>query len=122
MYIKLKILIMKHLKRFESYSEKQEVKVNEEFDFAAVSDIYNNFVQWLQQSHYDGTHDLVYNWETVSGVLGALGLVGGAFLPSYLKFSKEKKDAVNKRIADTIAANPDKDPKEIAKEITEELK
>lgn len=113
---------MKHLKRFESYSEKQEVKVNEEFDFAAVSDIYNNFVQWLQQSHYDGTHDLVYNWETVSGVLGALGLVGGAFLPSYLKFSKEKKDAVNKRIADTIAANPDKDPKEIAKEITEELK
>lgn len=114
---------MKHLKRFESYSEKQEViKVNEEFDFAAMSDIYNSFVQWLQTSHYDATHDLVYNWETVSGVLGAIGLIGGAFLPSYLKFNKEKKDAVNKRIADTITANPDKDPKEIAKEIIDEMK
>ena len=116
---------MKHLQKFESYSntEKQEVsKVNEEFDFAAMTDLYNGFVNWLQQTHYDGTHELVANWEMVSGVLGALGLVGGTFLPSYLRFNKEQKAAVNKRIADEIAANPDKDPKEIAREIAEELK
>jgi hypothetical protein len=116
---------MKHLQKFESYSntEKQEVsKVNEEFDFAAMTDLYNGFVNWLQQSHYDGTGELVANWEAVSGVLGALGLVGGAFLPSYLRFNKEQKEAVNKRIADAIAANPDKDPKEIAQEITNEMK
>jgi len=116
---------MKHLQKFESYSdiEKQEVgKVNEEFDFAAMTDLYNGFVNWLQQTHYDGTHELVANWEMVSGVLGALGLVGGAFLPSYLRFNKEQKDAVNQRIADAIAANPDRDPKEIAQEITNEMK
>ena len=117
---------MKHLQKFESYSNvenKQEVnKVNEEFDFTALVDIYNGFVQWLQQSHYDGTHELVANWESVAGVLGALGLVGGTFLPSYLKFNKEQKDAVNKRIADKIAENPNADPKQIAKEIADELK
>jgi len=116
---------MKHIQKFESYSvnENKEVKkVNEEFDFAALTDIYNGFVQWLQASHYDGTHELVANWEAVAGVLGALGLVGGTILPSYLKFNKEQKDAVNKRIADKIAENPDADPKQIAKEITDELK
>lgn len=116
---------MKHLQKFESYSntEKQEVgKVNEEFDFAAMTDLYNGFVQWLQATHYDGTGELVANWEMVSGVLGALGLVGGTFLPSYLRFNKQQKEAVNKRIADAIAANPDKDPKEIAQEITNEMK
>jgi hypothetical protein len=64
----------------------------------------------------------VANWEVVSGVLGAIGLVGGTFLPSYLKFNREQKAAVNKRIADKIAENPDADPKQIAKEITDELK
>jgi hypothetical protein len=116
---------MKHIQKFESYSinENKEVKkVNEEFDFAALTDIYNGFVQWLQTSHYDGTHELVANWEAVAGVLGALGLVGGTILPSYLKFNKEQKDAVNKMIADKIAENPDADPKQIAKEITDQLK
>jgi len=116
---------MKHIQKFESYSinENKEVKrVNEEFDFVALTDIYNGFVQWLQTSHYDGTHELVANWEVVSGVLGAIGLVGGTFLPSYLKFNREQKAAVNKRIADKIAENPDADPKQIAKEISDELK
>lgn len=116
---------MKHIQKFESYSinENKEVKrVNEEFDFAAMTDLYNGFVQWLQATHYDGTGELVANWEAVSGVLGALGLVGGAFLPSYLKFNKEQKEAVNKRIADKIAQNPDADPKQIAKEIADEFK
>jgi hypothetical protein len=117
---------MKHLQKFESYSNvenKQEVnKINEEFDFVAMTDLYNGFVNWLQTSHYDGTGELVANWELASGVLGAIGLVGGAFLPSYLKFNKEQKEAVNKRIADAIAANPDKDAKEIAQEIANEMK
>ena len=116
---------MKHLQKFESYSntEKQEVsKVNEEFDFAAMTDLYNGFVQWLQATHYDGTGELVANWEMVSGVLGALGLVGGTILPSYLKFNREQKAEVNKRIADKIAQNPDADPKQIAKEIADEFK
>jgi hypothetical protein len=116
---------MKHIQKFESYSinENKEFKrVNEEFDFVALTDIYNGFVQWLQTSHYDGTHELVANWEVVSGVLGAIGLVGGTFLPSYLKFNREQKAAVNKRIADKIAENPDADPKQIAKEISDELK
>ena len=109
---------MKHLTKFESYSntESTEVKrVNEEFDFAALTEIYNGFVQWLQQSHYDGTHELV------AGVLGAIGLVGGTFLPAYLKFNKEQKDAANKMIADKIAENPDADPKQIAKEVNDQL-
>lgn len=115
---------MKHLRKFESYSntESTEVKrVNEEFDFAALTEIYNGFVQWLQTSHYDGTHELVANWEAVAGVLGAIGLVGGTFLPSYLKFNKEQKDAANKMIADKIAENPDADPKQIAKEVNDQL-
>jgi hypothetical protein len=115
---------MKHIQKFESYSinENKEVKkVNEEFDFVALTEIYNGFVQWLQTSHYDGTHELVANWEVVSGVLGALGLVGGAFLPSYLKFNKEQKDMANKMIADRIAENPDADTKQIAKEVSDEL-
>lgn len=115
---------MKHLTKFESYSntESTEVKrVNEEFDFAALTEIYNGFVQWLQQSHYDGTHELVANWEAVAGVLGAIGLVGGTFLPAYLKFNKEQKDAANKMIADKIAENPDADPKQIAKEVNDQL-
>jgi hypothetical protein len=115
---------MKHIQKFESYSinENKEVKkVNEEFDFVALTEIYNGFVQWLQTSHYDGTGELVANWEVVSGVLGALGLVGGAFLPSYLKFNKERKAMVNKMIADKIAENPDADPKQIAKEINDQL-
>jgi hypothetical protein len=39
-----------------------------------------------------------------------------------LRFNKEQKDAVNKRIADKIAENPDADPKQIAKEIADEHK
>lgn len=116
---------MKHIQKFKSYSinENKEVKkVNEEFDLVALSDIYNGFVQWLQQSHYDGTHELVANWEVVSGVLGAIGLVGGTFISTYLNFNKEQKAAVNQKIADKIAENPDADPKEIAKQITDELK
>ena len=114
---------MKHLQKFESYStpNTEVTKVNEEFDFVALTEIYNGFVQWLQQSHYDGTHELVANWEAVAGVLGAIGLVGGTFLPSYLKFNKEQKDMANKMIADKIAENPDADPKQIAKEVSDEL-
>ncbi len=115
---------MKHIQKFESYSinENKEVeKVNEEFDFAALADIYNGFVQWLQTSHYDGTHELVANWEVVSGVLGALGLTSPIWL-SFAKFNKEQKEAINKKIADKIAENPDADPKQIAKEITDEVK
>ena len=48
---------MKHIKKFESYGTKEVSKVNEEFDFAALTDIYNGFVQWLQSSHFDGTGD-----------------------------------------------------------------
>jgi hypothetical protein len=115
---------MKHIQKFESYSinENKEVeKVNEEFDFAALSDIYNGFVQWLQTSHYDGTHELVANWEVVSGVLGALGLTSPLWM-GWRKFNKEQKEMINKRIADKIAENPDADPKQIAKEITDEVK
>jgi hypothetical protein len=114
---------MKHLQKFESYStpNTEVTKVNEEFDFVALTEIYNGFVQWLQQSHYDGTHELVANWEAVAGVLGAIGLVGGTFLPAYLKFNKEQKDLANKMIADKIAENPDADPKVIAKEVSDEL-
>lgn len=114
---------MKHLRKFESYSntESTEVKkVNEEFDFAALTDIYNGFVQWLQATHYDGTHELVANWEAVAGVLGALGLTSPLWL-GWRKFNKEQKDAINKRIADKIAENPDADPKQIAKEINDEV-
>jgi len=44
---------MKHLQKFESYStpNTEVTKVNEEFDFVALTEIYNGFVQWLQQSH-----------------------------------------------------------------------
>lgn len=115
---------MKHIQKFESYSipNTKVTKVNEEFDLVALSDIYNGFVQWLQQSHYDGTHELVANWEVVSGVLGAIGLVGGTFISTYLNFNKEQKAIVNQKIADKIAENPQADPKEIAKQITDELK
>ena len=83
--------------------------------------LINGFVQWLQTSHYDGTHELVANWEVVSGVLGALGLTSPIWL-SFAKFNKEQKVAINKKIADKIAENPDADPKQIAKEISDELK
>ena len=114
---------MKHIQKFKSYSinENKEVKkVNEEFDMSILSQVpemFNQFVAWLNTSHYDGTHELVANWEVVSGVLGAIGLVGGTFIPTYLKFNKEQKAAVNQKIADKIAENPDADPKEIAKQI-----
>ena len=113
---------MKHIQKFKSYSinENKEVKkVNEEFDMSILSQVpemFNQFVAWLNTSHYDGTHELVANWEVVSGVLGAIGLVGGTFIPTYLKFNKEQKAAVNQKIADKIAENPDADPKEIAKQ------
>ena len=114
---------MKHIQKFKSYSinENKEVKkVNEEFDMSILSQVpemFNQFVAWLNTSHYDGTHELVANWEVVSGVLGAIGLVGGTFIPTYLKFNKEQKAAVNQKIADKIAENPDAGPKEIAKQI-----
>ena len=115
---------MKHLQKFESYSTPNtEVgKVNEEFDMSILSQVpemFNQFVDWLNTSRYDGTGELVANWEAVAGVLGAIGLVGGAFLPSYLKFNKEQKDAANKMIADKIAENPKADPKTIAKQIVD---
>jgi hypothetical protein len=118
---------MKHLQKFESYStpNKEVTKVNEEFDMGILSQVpemFNQFVTWLNTSHYDGTHELVANWESVAGVLGAIGLVGGAFLPSYLKFNKEQKEAANKMIADKIAENPQADPKAIAKQIVDESK
>ena len=118
---------MKHLQKFESYStpNTEVTKVNEEFDMAILSQVpemFNQFVAWLNTSHYDGTHELVANWESVAGVLGAIGLVGGTFLPTYLKFNKEQKDAANKKIADKIAENPKADPKEIAKQIVDESK
>lgn len=118
---------MKHLQKFESYStpNTEVTKVNEEFDMAILSQVpemFNQFVAWLNTSHYDGTHELVKNWENVAGVLGAIGLVGGTFLPAYLKFNKEQKEAANKKIADKIAENPQADPKEIAKQIVDESK
>ena len=118
---------MKHIQKFESYltPNTEVTKVNEEFDMAILSQVpemFNQFVAWLNTSHYDGTHELVANWESVAGVLGAIGLVGGTFLPTYLKFNKEQKDAANKKIADKIAENPKADPKEIAKQIVEESK
>jgi hypothetical protein len=117
---------MKHLQKFESYStpNTEVTKVNEEFDMGILSQVpemFNQFVAWLQTSHYDGTHELVANWESVAGVLGAIGLVGGTFLPSYLKFNKEQKELANKMIADKIAENPQADPKQIAKEVSEEF-
>ena len=113
---------MKHIQKFESYStpNTKVTKVNEEFDMSILSQVpemFNQFVAWLNTSHYDGTHELVANWEVVSGVLGAIGLVGGTFIPTYLKFNKEQKAAVNQKIADKIAENPDAGPKEIAKQI-----
>jgi nitrate/nitrite transporter NarK len=87
-----------------------------------VPEMFNQFVTWLNTSHYDGTHELVANWEVVTGVLGAIGLVGGTFLPAYLRFNKQQKEAVNKRIADAIAENPQADPKTIAKQIVDESK
>ena len=118
---------MKHIQKFESYltPNTEVTKVNEEFDMAILSQVpemFNQFVAWLNTSHYDGTHELVANWESVAGVLGAIGLVGGTFLPAYLKFNKEQKDAANKKIADKIAENPKADPKEIAKQIVDESK
>ena len=118
---------MKHILNFESYltPNTEVTKVNEEFDMAILSQVpemFNQFVAWLNTSHYDGTHELVANWESVAGVLGAIGLVGGTFLPTYLKFNKEQKDAANKKIADKIAENPKADPKEIAKQIVDESK
>ena len=118
---------MKHIQKFESYltPNTEVTKVNEEFDMAILSQVpemFNQFVAWLSTSHYDGTHELVANWESVAGVLGAIGLVGGTFLPTYLKFNKEQKDAANKKIADKIAENPKADPKEIAKQIVDESK
>ena len=112
---------MKHIQKFESYSTVEKTgKVNEEFDMSIISQIpelFNQFTQWLQQTHYDGTHELVANWEIVSGVLGAIAIMGGTFIPSYLKFNKEQKEATNKMIADKIAENPDADVKDIAKQI-----
>ena len=112
---------MKHIKKFESYGTKEVSKVNEEFDFAALTDIYNGFVQWLQSSHFDGTGDLVGNWETVAGVLGALGLSSPLWFGA-IKHNKEMKDQLNKVIAKKIQENPDKDPKEIAAEVEAEFK
>ena len=110
---------MKHIKKFESYGNQevsQEVsKVNEEFD------IYNGFVQWLQTSHYDGTHELVANWEAVAGVLGALGLTSPLWY-GMIKHNKEQKEKLNQLIAQKIEENPNRDPKEIAKEVEEEFK
>lgn len=114
---------MKHIQKFESYSTVEKTgKVNEEFDMSIISQIpelFNQFTQWLQQTHYDGTHELVANWEIVSGVLGAIAIMGGTFIPSYLKFNKEQKEATNKMIADKIAENPDADVKDIAKQIVD---
>ena len=42
---------MRHIKKFESYGNQEVSKINEEFDFAAAGELFNNFVQWLQQSH-----------------------------------------------------------------------
>jgi putative heme iron utilization protein len=113
---------MKHIQKFESYStpNTKVTKVNEEFDMnilSQVPEMFNQFVAWLNTSHYDGTHELVANWEVVSGVLGAIGLVGGTFISTYLKFNKEQKAAVNQKIADKIAENPDADVKVIAQQI-----
>lgn len=118
---------MKHLQKFESYSTSNTefTKVNEEFDMGILSQVpemFSQFVAWLNTSHYDGTHELVANWEVVTGVLGAIGLVGGSFLKAYLSFNKEEKEAVNKKIADKIAENPQADPKEIAKQIVDDSK
>jgi len=113
---------MKHIQKFESYSnEKPEVnKVNEEFDFMSLTDVYNGFTQWLQQSHFDGTGELVANWEIVAGVLGALAL-NIPFVSAYRKYKKEQKDELNKKIAQKVQENPDADPKAIAKEVTNDM-
>lgn len=113
---------MKHIKKFESYGNNKEVsKVNEEFDFVAISDIFNNFVQWLQASRFDGTGELYQNWETVAGVLGALGLTSPLWFGAY-KHNKEMKAKLNELIAKKVAENPDRDPKEIAAEVEAEFK
>ena len=115
---------MKHIKKFESYGNQEVSKVNEEFDFAAAGELFNNFVQWLQQTHATdpefGT-GLVHNWEIVTGVLGALGLTSPLWIGMY-KHSKEEKARLNELIAKKVSENPDKDPKEIAAEIEAEYK
>ncbi len=116
---------MKHIKKFESYGDQEVSKVNEEFDFSAVSEIFNNFVQWLQQTHATdpeyGTGTLVANWEVVTGVLGALGLTSPIWY-GMIKHNKEEKARLNALIAKKVEENPNRDPKEIAKEVEEEFK
>lgn len=116
---------MRHIKKFESYGNQEVSKVNEEFDFSAVTEIFNNFVQWLQQSHMTdpeyGTGGLVANWEVVTGVIGALGLTSPIWIGLY-RHNKEQKEKLNQIIAKKVQENPDRDPKDIAKEIEEEFK
>ncbi len=116
---------MKHIKKFESYGNQEVSKVNEEFDFSAVSEIFNSFVQWLQQTHATdpeyGTGTLVANWEVVTGVLGALGLTSPIWY-GMIKHNKEEKARLNELIARKVEENPNRDPKEIAKEVEEEFK
>ena len=86
----------------------------------ALTDIYNGFVNWLQSSRFDGTGELVANWEAVAGVLGALAL-NFPFIAAYRKHRKEQKDELNKGIAQKVQENPDADPKVIANEVASEM-
>lgn len=115
-----------NIKNFKSFTTKSNGKlIKEEVDFTLLSQIpemISQFTQWLNTSHEDATGVLYKNWHVVASVLAAIGMVGGAFTKAYLNFSKEMKAAINQRIADAIAANPDADPKEIANKIISDQK
>jgi len=111
---------MKHIKKFESYGNQEVSKINEEFDLATVGELFNQFMGWLQNTHMDGTGEYYANWEAIVGVLGALGLTS-PLLISAIRSKKEDKEKLNKMILDKVKENPDRDPKEIAKEVEEEF-
>ncbi len=114
---------MEDIKRFEKFI--QEETLNEEIDMTLLEQVplmINQFTDWLGASKYDSSGILYKNWQVVSGVLGALAVIGGGFIKTYRNFTKEMKEEVNKRIADEIIANPELDTKEIAKNIIEETK
>lgn len=112
---------MKHIKKFESYGNEEVSRINEEFDLASVGEMFSQFMNWLQQSHMDGTGEYYANWEAIVGVLGALGLTSPLFI-SLIKHNKVEKEKLNQAILKKVKENPDADPKVIAKEVEEEMK
>lgn len=122
---------MKHIKKFESYENYDNDKVNEEFDFGFINQLIDGiskpetmefiqqFLAWLKTERMFGI-EFYKNWQLLSAAIGSIGLLGTAVLATYRQFSKTEKEKINRSIANEIMNNPDADPKEIADKVTQE--